>query len=235
MSLRSPTGSRQISLHSLRTATRFCKRCKTSSRKYIRAFKSSCTCLWGPVQPVLDIGTAVGISGVLAWSALPLLTGQAADRNRTASTAAATDEEEGDGVKFGVMTVVGAIPLVNWSAWIFAALEDEELRQVYYLFAALYGLPMLSRGFSQDAFSIATVILGVLHIQVERVSRTEAVKLNVPSSISSLASSLQDRLQARRRTAQIEEKPPPAELERAELDKDLSKWDQRFQKGDKAR
>lgn len=50
-------------------------------------------------------------------------------------------------------------------AWIFAALEDEELRQVYYLFAALYGLPMLSRGFSQDAFSIATVILGLLHIQ----------------------------------------------------------------------
>lgn len=60
-------------------------------------------------------GTGIGICGVLVWSALPLVTGQAAKLNRKPSTAAATDEEEGDGVKFGVMTVVGAIPLVNWS------------------------------------------------------------------------------------------------------------------------
>ena len=63
----------------------------------------------------MSAGTGIGISGMLAWSALPLLTGQSAERNRKPSTAAATDEEEGDGVKFGVMTVVGAIPLVNWS------------------------------------------------------------------------------------------------------------------------
>ena len=69
-------------------------------------------------------GTGIGICGVLAWSALPLMTGQAAKLNARPSTAAATDEEEGDGVKFGVMTVVGAIPLVNWSVSISFLLDQ---------------------------------------------------------------------------------------------------------------
>ena len=60
-------------------------------------------------------GTGVGICGAIAWSALPLLTGQAAQNNKKAATPATADQDEGDGVKFGVMTVVGAIPLVNWS------------------------------------------------------------------------------------------------------------------------
>ncbi|KAK9868802.1 hypothetical protein WJX84_000937 [Apatococcus fuscideae] len=196
----------------------------------------SVTCLWGPIQPILDIGTGVGICGAIAWSALPLLTGQAAQNNKKAATPATADQDEGDGVKFGVMTVVGAIPLVNWSAWIFSALEDEELSQVYYLFAALYSLPMLNRGFSQDAFSIATLVLGLLHIQVERFSRTEAVKLDVPSSIRDAASSLQQQFRrasqsskAQADVQQLEDQPAPAELERDELDESLSRWDERFQ------
>ena len=60
-------------------------------------------------------------------------------------------------------------------AWIFSALEDEELSHVYYLFAALYSLPMLNRGFSQDAFSIATLVLGLLHIQVGPQIHSETV------------------------------------------------------------
>ena len=41
-------------------------------------------------------------------------------------------------------------------------------------------------------------------MQVERVSRTEAVKLDVPSSISSFASSLQERLQPAGRNPQVQ-------------------------------
>ena len=47
-----------------------------------------------------------------------------------------------------------------------AALEDEANARAYYWFAALYALPLLTNGFDQDAFSIALLLTGAVHVQV---------------------------------------------------------------------
>ena len=51
-------------------------------------------------------------------------------------------------------------------AWIFAAFEDKERASFYYILAILYGAPQLNAGFQQNWFSIATLLAGILHIQV---------------------------------------------------------------------
>ncbi|KAK9828117.1 hypothetical protein WJX81_006542 [Elliptochloris bilobata] len=91
------------------------------------------------------------------------------------------EELEGEEVKWGVMTVISFIPLFNWLAWVFAAFDDPQRARLYYLFAAVYAVPSLRNGFTLDSFSIACLLLGIVHVQVERVAQTEAVGLDLPA------------------------------------------------------
>eukprot|EP01025_Chloroclados_australasicus_P018176 TRINITY_DN19415_c0_g3_i3.p1 TRINITY_DN19415_c0_g3~~TRINITY_DN19415_c0_g3_i3.p1 ORF type:complete len:189 (-),score=15.52 TRINITY_DN19415_c0_g3_i3:168-734(-) len=81
--------------------------------------------------------------------------------------------EEGDNIRWSVMAVISCIPLLNWLAWVFAAIEDETNKNVYYAFAAVYLTPWIMQGFDVDAWSVFILILGVMHVQVERLVQTE--------------------------------------------------------------
>jgi hypothetical protein len=55
-------------------------------------------------------------------------------------------------------------------AWVFGALdvtgETNPRAPLYYLYAAVYGLPLVRNGFDQDSFSVGLLLLGALHLQV---------------------------------------------------------------------
>lgn len=123
---------------------------------------------------VSSVSLAIAVN--IGISTLPLLTGAAKSRTRTVDD---TDEE--DGVKWGVMTIISCFPLLNWLAWVFAAFDDEERAPIYYTNAFVYLLPWLSRGFELDRFSIACLLVGIAHVQVERIAQTEPEKAQLPS------------------------------------------------------
>lgn len=94
------------------------------------------------------------------------------------------DDEDGfeTAVRWSVMSVLSCVPYVNYMAWVFAALdssslfmlgdgEEPENKQVathYWILAAVYALPYLIDGFHLDTFTLATLSIGVLHVQIER-------------------------------------------------------------------
>lgn len=91
------------------------------------------------------------------------------------------DREEGfeTAVKWSVMSILSCVPYVNYMAWVFAALDSSSLSMIhgdedgrkdghYWTLAAVYALPYVVDGFHMDAFTLLTLSLGVLHVQIER-------------------------------------------------------------------
>jgi len=78
-----------------------------------------------------------------------------------------------DGFSYGVMGAVSFIPLFNWTAWVLPALTQPERAPLYLSYAALYATPLLLEGFSIGGYTVAMLLLGVLHVQVERIVATE--------------------------------------------------------------
>eukprot|EP00889_Picochlorum_renovo_P003453 jgi/Picre1/30483/NNA_005847.t1 len=58
--------------------------------------------------------------------------------------------------------------------WVFAALDDEENAQMYWVFACLYAAPYVVDGLRLDGFTVLCLILCVIHTQIERIGKTEA-------------------------------------------------------------
>eukprot|EP00884_Botryococcus_braunii_P018998 jgi/Botrbrau1/5782/Bobra.0155s0005.1 len=81
------------------------------------------------------------------------------------------------------MTVISFFPVFNWLAWVFAAFDDPARASLYYTYTALYLLPLLRNGFQIDSPTIAWLVLGILHVQVERIARTEAVQISLPGGV----------------------------------------------------
>lgn len=77
-------------------------------------------------------------------------------------------------------------------AWIFAALDDPQSASRYYLFAALYALPLLTEGLSLDGTLLAATALCALHVQVERVVATQPSSGLLPPSPPSARSPRSD-------------------------------------------
>ena len=51
-------------------------------------------------------------------------------------------------------------------AWVFAAIDDEDQAAKFYVFAAVYALPLIRNGFHFDAFLVAAVLICAAHVQV---------------------------------------------------------------------
>lgn len=98
------------------------------------------------------------------------------------------DEDEGfeTAVRWSVMTVLSCLPFVNFMAWVFAALDNDDdgggeegLSACSYnwVWAVLYLLPYVYSSnsseaglfFPMDGFRWLCVGLGVLHVQLERM------------------------------------------------------------------
>ncbi|GBF96838.1 hypothetical protein Rsub_09694 [Raphidocelis subcapitata] len=82
-------------------------------------------------------------------------------------------EHQESNFRWALMGGISFFPLFNWLAWVLAALEDEANARLYYWFAGLYALPLLVNGFDQDAFSIALLLTGAVHVQAARIAATE--------------------------------------------------------------
>lgn len=72
----------------------------------------------------------------------------------------------------------------------FGALDDEESSFIYWSFALIYTLPYLRNGFELDGFAIAALLLGALHMQVERLAQTEPVEVELPEVLRALVRGL---------------------------------------------
>lgn len=143
-----------------------------------------------PLSSLLDGLLAAGVVGGVALSALPLLTGAserrvgAARAGRPAAPAAddaAQDrDDEDEDLQWGVASVVACIPVLGWTAWVFAALNDPKRAPLYYAFAALYAAAALKHGISLDASGLLAAAACGAHMQVERAARVEALRLPPP-------------------------------------------------------
>lgn len=141
---------------------------------------------------LLSVGFFTAAAAGLVYSATPLLTGASKQDNQGKSDAYGETDADPEGIKWGVMSVVSFIPLVNWTvgtlacsstqyclslsslaavcshlqAWVFAAIDDEAQAAKYYAFAAVYALPLIRNGFQIDLFLVAAVLLCAAHVQV---------------------------------------------------------------------
>jgi hypothetical protein len=68
--------------------------------------------LGGALDSIFVTGISAAIIGGIAYSAIPLLNGEAERRN--ASRLDDVDEADSDDVKWGTMSVISFIPLLNW-------------------------------------------------------------------------------------------------------------------------
>ena len=146
---------------------------------------------------LLSVGFFSAATAGLLYSVTPLLTGKAKQANQGKLDSYGETDAEPEGIKWGVMSVVSFIPLVNWTvscdaclqawytpslwqlvlcklsfilqAWVFAAIDDEEQAAKYYAFAAVYTLPLLRNGFTFDGFLAAAVLICAAHVQVKRL------------------------------------------------------------------
>jgi len=71
------------------------------------------------------------------------------------------------------MGVISCIPLVNWTAWILPALANPERSSIYWVYSLLYCVPLLRNGFDIDGYVLTMLVLGILHVQAERIALTE--------------------------------------------------------------
>lgn len=130
------------------------------------------------IRDSLQIGIVVSIVLSTGLSLLPILTGESKERHEE-KLLGPDMLEDGDEVKWSVMTVLSFLPFLNPMAWIFAALDDETSPTIYWSFAVLYSLPYLKNGFELDGFTTLVLMLGIVHIQVERIAQTEPVEIEL--------------------------------------------------------
>lgn len=72
----------------------------------------------------------------------------------------------------------------------FAAVDDETSSKLYWTFAAVYCIPYLASGLELDNFAFVALLLGILHIQIERIAQTEPLELELPEVLRSLLRAL---------------------------------------------
>ncbi|PSC70899.1 Ras-related Rab7 [Micractinium conductrix] len=133
----------------------------------------------------LQTGCGIAFLLALGFSALPILTGDAAERNERRFLQP-SDEDSTENIRWSVMGVLSLLPFVNPMAWVFAALDDEDTSTLYYSFAFIYALPYLANGFQLDGFVLVSLVLCAVHVQVERLAQTEPVEVELPSVLRSL-------------------------------------------------
>mmetsp|Transcript_36413 Transcript_36413/g.81030 ORF Transcript_36413/g.81030 Transcript_36413/m.81030 type:complete len:312 (-) Transcript_36413:698-1633(-) len=75
--------------------------------------------------------------------------------------------------EWAVAGVVSCIPLFNWLTWVLPALQDDSRAALYYSYAALYIVPLLRSGFDFDTHTLLMLFLCAVHVQMERIARTE--------------------------------------------------------------
>lgn len=141
-------------------------------------------------QDTVEIGIVVTVVVAAGISSLPILTGDAKERNEERYLGLGPPEGE-DEIKWSVMTVISFLPFLNPMAWVFAALDDDTSPTLYWSFAFLYALPYIQNGFQLNSFATTVLILGILHVQIERISQTEPVEVEVPELLRSVLKSSQ--------------------------------------------
>ena len=107
------------------------------------------------------------------------------------------DLEEEEGLKWGLATVVACLPLVGFTAWAFAAVDEaasaasssssssspsSSRAPLYWAFAGIYALASLRHGLSLDAGSVAVALACAAHVQVERAASSSHSALSSSSS-----------------------------------------------------
>lgn len=114
---------------------------------------------------------------------------------------AEADLEEEEGFKWGLATAVACLPLVGFTAWAFAAVDEAanassssssspssssatSRAPLYWAFAGIYALASLRHGLSLDAGAVAVALACAAHVQVERLSSG-----GIDSGLASLSSS----------------------------------------------
>lgn len=75
-------------------------------------------------------------------------------------------------------------------AWVFGALDDEDSSVLYWSFAWIYAMPYVANGFELDGYAIAALLVGIAHMQVERIAQTEPVEVELPQVLRSFLRSL---------------------------------------------
>jgi hypothetical protein len=75
-------------------------------------------------------------------------------------------------------------------AWVFGALDDEASSVLYWSFAWIYTMPYIANGFELDRYAIAALLVGIIHMQVERIAQTEPVEIELPQVLRSLLRSV---------------------------------------------
>ena len=94
----------------------------TARRQHLTANRRLCTrqmsVAASALQDILAIGFLTSASAGLLYSAVPLLTGQSKEKNQSRLDTYKDKDADPDDVKWGVMSVVSFIPLVNWTVGI---------------------------------------------------------------------------------------------------------------------
>ena len=75
-------------------------------------------------------------------------------------------------------------------AWVFGALDDEESSVLYWTFAWIYTIPYITNGFQLDSYAVFALVLGIVHMQIERIGQTEPVEVELPQILRALLRSL---------------------------------------------
>lgn len=198
---------------------------------------------------LLSVGFYTAAAAGLLYSATPLLTGKSKEENQGKSDNYGDTDADPEGIKWGVMSVVSFIPLFNWTAWVFAAIDDETQAAKYYAFAAVYALPLIRNGFQFDSFLAAAVLMCAAHVQLERIANTEPVGINVPAvsdiskasakgarqltdSTKEWSASVQETSRRRQQEKQDLEDMNTDEYRRQLSADELAKWDARLKSED---
>lgn len=96
---------------------------------------------------------------------------------------------------WGISGFITFLPLFNWLAWILPALQSNR-SLVYYTYAAVYAYPLLRNGFDQDWYSTLMFAACIVHLQVERLARTEPEVLQNAAPLKGVGSGLAKALKA---------------------------------------
>jgi hypothetical protein len=159
---------------------------KGHSRRVVVSVRASLWDLPETVQHGIQLGTGVAISLSVGLSLLPILTGDAKERNENRFNRPNAGERA-DNIRWGVMSILAAIPFLNPMGWVFGALDDEEFSTMYWTFAFLYSLPYLSNGFQVDTFAFSMLFVSIIHMQIERIAQTEPAEIELPEVLRKIA------------------------------------------------
>lgn len=169
------------------TRTNF--RVKSTKARMITSPRSSLWSLPEDLASAFHTGTTIAILTGISLSLLPILTGDSKERNQRRFLQP-NAEESAENIKWGVMTTLSLFPFLNPLSWVFGALDDEDSALLYWTFAAIYTFPYLSNGFELDGYAVGALLLGAVHMQIERIAQTEPVEIELPDVIRALLRSL---------------------------------------------